>query len=343
MTRTPNRPTLDADDSHLTERVLRELREQIVSGQLPPGSKLPIRDLAARLGSSPIPVREALRALHAQGLVDLSTYRVAVVAPVSVEDLDSIYVMRANLEALATRQAAARGDAAWLSRVEEALHSLEALYATGGPDLEWEDLDAAHKRFHHAIYVASGSKWLLQCIALLRDASDRYHRLFGPAQNMLRGGLEDHQQIVHWLAEGETELASILVRRHVERTGSTLRRILVSQLAPDEAAGPRGRNGRVAVALEKAPSSNSRPKRAERQSPLRALNTRELAALSALAQGKSDAAISAALEWPLFRVQRTLESIFDKLGLADSGDVDRRVVAALIYLREQSPGTGVRQ
>src|SRR5579864_1480964 len=99
---------VDDDNSHLTERVLRDLREQIVSGQLPPGSKLPIRELGTRLGASPIPVREALRALHAQGLVDLSTYRVAVVAPVSVEDLEGIYLVRADLEALATRQAAGR-------------------------------------------------------------------------------------------------------------------------------------------------------------------------------------------------------------------------------------------
>jgi DNA-binding NarL/FixJ family response regulator len=58
-----------------------------------------------------------------------------------------------------------------------------------------------------------------------------------------------------------------------------------------------------------------------------------VAVLAGVAEGKSDTAIAATLFWPLYRVERTLETVFTKLGLTDPADVDPRVAAALIYLR----------
>ena len=145
---------------------------------------------------------------------------------------------------------------------------------------------------------------------------------------MLRGGLEDHQHIVQWLAEGEPELASLLVRRHIERTGSTLRRLLVSQPAPAEA------DGRKSVARRAQPSRTKTARsHAQADLALRTLPPRELAVLAQVAEGKSDDAIAAALDWPLVRVQRTLGSVFRTLGLTENTGVDRRVTAALMYLR----------
>ena len=68
---------------------------------------------------------------------------------------------------------------------------------------------------------------------------------------------------------------------------------------------------------------------------LRELAPRDLAVLAQIAEGKSDAAIASALEWPLVRVERSLENVYGALGLADQREVDRRVVAALMYLRER--------
>jgi GntR family carbon starvation induced transcriptional regulator len=313
---------------HLTERVLRDLRRGIVSGDMAPGTKLQIRELAARLGTSPIPVREALRALSEQGLVDMSSYRVAVVAPVSVTDLEDVYLLRAELESIATREAALRGDATWLSGVHEAYDVFRKL-VDSSPHSGWEAYEVAHRGFHQSIYRGYQSKWLLQFINLLSDASERYHRLFGSAEEMWhRGTLDKHKEILTWLDAGEADIAASLVRLHAQKSQVAMRGVLQRQGKATGAlhsSRPRTDEARAST----LPTTAQGP-----AGSFRDLTVRQLQLLAELAAGKSDAAIALALGWSSSAVERELAAMYRRLGFSNTGHLNQRVAAALIYLKD---------
>ena len=98
-----------------------ELRRLVITGELPPGTRIVEDRLAARLGVSRNPVREALQALAAEGFVDILPRRGAVVAQVTQAEAEDLFDVRAALEPLAARLAARRSDGAGHERLREVL------------------------------------------------------------------------------------------------------------------------------------------------------------------------------------------------------------------------------
>src|ERR1700752_5274853 len=92
----------------LAEKAFDTLHTAIITGELRPGARLPIEELAALLGMSPMPIREAVRRLDAAGLVENIPHRGARVTELSVSDLAEVYEARLALEGLAIRRAAER-------------------------------------------------------------------------------------------------------------------------------------------------------------------------------------------------------------------------------------------
>src|SRR5262249_13800745 len=135
------------DLSSLTERVQRDLRNAIISGELQPGRKLPIAETATRLGVSAIPLREALRALEAEGLVAMSSHRGAAVAPISLQDMQSIYSLRVELEGMAILQACERQMPGWLESVRHAMEEMRVASVADDPARRVR----AHANFHRSI------------------------------------------------------------------------------------------------------------------------------------------------------------------------------------------------
>jgi DNA-binding GntR family transcriptional regulator len=153
-----------------------EVRRSMGGGDPPPGQPFAVSDLAARLGVSHIPVREALRRLEAEGLVELQPARSAVVAPLDTTDLRAVYRLRCQLEPpLAARSVGMRDRAD-----TEKLHRLfaAAFSPTGDPEVQW----ASHGAFHRALVEPAASAWDLRFLEQLWAASARYTRLvFDPA------------------------------------------------------------------------------------------------------------------------------------------------------------------
>ncbi|MGH9064624.1 MAG: GntR family transcriptional regulator [Acidimicrobiales bacterium] len=110
-------------DGHrtLADRAFSVLHNAIVTGVLEPGERLPIEDLAELLGMSPMPIREALRRLDSEGMVDSVPHRGARVTELSTEDLQEVYEARLALEPIALRRAAERFTVAAGDRSRETL------------------------------------------------------------------------------------------------------------------------------------------------------------------------------------------------------------------------------
>lgn len=202
----------------LAEKAFGMLHGAIVSGALRPGERLPIEDLAAATGMSPMPIREALRRLDGVGLVENVPHRGARVADLSVEDLKEVYDSRLMLERPAIGRAAENFSDEAAAKAAEWLQRL-------GAAIEHED-DAgslqAHTGFHFALYHAASSRWLIRLISPLWDSAERY-RVATPGTRLLfQSRVDEHEQLLDACREGQVEVAEARLWNHLVRTANLI-------------------------------------------------------------------------------------------------------------------------
>lgn len=206
-------------------RVYEQLRRDIISLRLSPGSKLPIRDLCATYDVAMSAVREALNRLTQDGLVRLVDQRGFTVSPVSQQDLDDLTLGRQWLNEKALRESIARGSMAWEEGVLLAYHRMSRTPRhTSGDESEVNpDWDLAHRAFHAALLSACGSTWVLSFCEQLFDAADRYRSL---SRTVERSRSDDHKAICDAVLARDVERAVELLAAHIERTAARGRRAL---------------------------------------------------------------------------------------------------------------------
>ncbi|MBS7788592.1 GntR family transcriptional regulator [Roseococcus sp. SDR] len=206
-----------AEDETLSlgEQAFRQLRDAIIRGALAAGSKISERGLAARLGISAQPVREALRRLEREGLVVTLPRSGTVVAEVGPGQLAELGRIRAALEGVAAALAAERLDGAGLAALTALLRRMEA--ATLAAD--HAALDAANEEYHALIHAAAGNGFLARSLASLR-AYDQAgtHRAVGSTPRDLPKSLAEHRSIVAAFRRRDPGLAEARMRQHVLRS-----------------------------------------------------------------------------------------------------------------------------
>jgi len=200
-----------------------ELRRRILTGEIAQGSVLGQPQLAREIGVSTTPLREALRRLAAEGLVQLESHRDARVASLTADEARDLYVIRENLDPLAAGLAAESRTPADIADIEAALKQLTPLHDAA-------DLAAlmAHREFHRAIYTASHNPPLIGILEGLWDKADRYRQIG------LRGQKEsekdrlrvqqEHVEIADAVVAGDAARAREAMQRHV--AGSLGRRAI---------------------------------------------------------------------------------------------------------------------
>lgn len=194
-----------------TELAYVHIRQQILEGQLAPGQSLDQETLAASLGLSTTPVREALRRLESERLVLNNAHRDTVVAPLSFSAVQEVYSVRLSLDPLAAGLAASHA-------TPEQHAAMEALSGEIVP----EDDPVGHlhlnRRLHRAIYATSGNSILTQVLDQLWDMSDRYRLVTLSDDEVIRSAQEEHAAIVRAIRDGDAALAGSLMRDHVARS-----------------------------------------------------------------------------------------------------------------------------
>lgn len=225
---TAERPSDPAGPGHratLVELATMTLREEVLSGQLSPGTRIHLNDTAARLDMSPIPIREALRVLAAERLVDPLPQRGYRVRRASLSDLEDTYALRQVLDSLATRQAVPNLDAADLEAMSRsATLLLKAIKA--GDDAA---LRRHHRNFHFRIYQAARSPWLLGFITTLWENSIWYQRMSMSELDSDHRARE-HVLILKACRNGDAAGAESEMRHHLSLTFSSVRSALALQM-----------------------------------------------------------------------------------------------------------------
>jgi DNA-binding GntR family transcriptional regulator len=195
----------------LWERVLAHLREEILANRLQAGSELQESALAAQLGVSRAPVREALGRLATEGLVVVRPRRGAVVRELSKDDFLEAYQVREALEAMAARLATFRLDTEELTRLEQLTSTMEK-------HAEQDEVDAffeANAAFHAALVDASGNRRLQELYAQLVGQMNRYRRRSLALRGSLHQSVAEHRAILAALAERDPDRAARLVADHI--------------------------------------------------------------------------------------------------------------------------------
>jgi DNA-binding GntR family transcriptional regulator len=207
-----------------------EVRQRIMVGALEPGQPLAQSQLAAELGVSLTPMREALRRLDAEGLVYIDAHKNARVATLSATEAKHLFEVRERMDPMAAALAAERRTDSDIVRLKEAAARLKPL-------ADESDLDAltAHREFHRAIYTASHNELLINLLEGLWDKADRYRQVGlktrkDSAADRRRVDRE-HTSIMKAVIAGNAADAERQMLQHVQ---GSLGRRAIDELAQDQ-------------------------------------------------------------------------------------------------------------
>lgn len=201
-----------------------QLEDDLATGRLAPGARLDEASLAARFGVSRTPVREMLRQLAAQGLVELRPYRGAIVSSPDPKSLMEMFEVMAELEAMCGRLAARR-------LTDEGEKELTTTLKACAQAAKSEDPDAYYyenERFHRAIYKLSGNAFLADQALMLHKRLAPFRRLQLRVRNRLHVSQCEHEGIVAAIVSGNPDLAADALRAHVVVQGERFTDLIAS-------------------------------------------------------------------------------------------------------------------
>jgi DNA-binding GntR family transcriptional regulator len=219
-----------ADSKTLAATIAQRLRALILDGQLQPGARLPLTDIAASLGVSVMPVREALSRLEAERLVVMRPRRGAIVARLTVEDAEEIYAMRVALEALCARRAAERLRPSDVADLEDIFRQLETAHETDNLDA----FIACDRAFHSHLYEISGRDRLVRNIHDLQDRCRRYLPHLYHGWEMAENPVEAHRPLLTAIQARDPVLVERLTREHMQQAADRLLKEIMRQAEGQE-------------------------------------------------------------------------------------------------------------
>ena len=197
-----------SDSRSAEETATRALRSAILQGVLAPGQRLRQVDLAAQLGVSRIPLRDAFRRLEAEGLVYIDGRRGARVATLTADEVSEIYETRTLLEVHCIRLAVRNITDAGVERLIGMSHHMDAVAHDA------EEGRLARRAFYAELYRWSGRPRMRQLILQLRDDVHRYHTLSGHSW-LEHGAAGTHAQLRNVLRDRDPDAAARALRRHL--------------------------------------------------------------------------------------------------------------------------------
>ncbi|HZU80432.1 MAG TPA: GntR family transcriptional regulator [Acidimicrobiales bacterium] len=191
-------------------RAARELRDRILTGRLPAGSRLDLDEITAEFGTSRTPVREALLELSYEGLVAVAPRSGITVLGITPDDAVDSFAVLAALSGKAAEWATARVSGDDLAELDQLATAV----------VEADDVVAANWRFHRALNQASGSRRLLVHLRqAVRAVPSSYFELFPAQEHRSR---EEHAALLGAMRRGDGAQARALAEAHVLQAGDAL-------------------------------------------------------------------------------------------------------------------------
>lgn len=198
--------------------VYEELRQDIIDGKLKPGQKIIMSEIAKKYGLSEIPVREAVRRLESDGFVNFTPHVGAVVTEIDEKEFIEIYLIRIELEALATRLAVpyvSDKDVEYLTRINQEME-------TAIEKKSYEKLGNLNRKFHLRIYQSAPYPYLNNMLRDLWEKAERTQSVFAYVPERAEASVKEHINIINALKKKDAELAEKLVKSQKNKTMEAL-------------------------------------------------------------------------------------------------------------------------
>ena len=196
------------------EQAAASLRDEILSGLIPSGTRLGEAELAGRLSVSRTPIREALSRLAAEGLVEIQPNRGARVATWTTEQLREIFELRLRLEPHAVRQAVPNLSGSQLDELDELAEAMNRA--------DLSRLVELNRRFHGLFIDAAGSPPLAAALRGVTHAAVVHQNFHDYTPDALRRSLNHHVEMVAAARAGDGDWAEAIMRAHLYNARSTM-------------------------------------------------------------------------------------------------------------------------
>ena len=203
----------------LVESIVEDLQSKIIKGQLKSGQRMVEAELCGKMGISRSPLREAFRILESQGFLVHEPRKGMHVSVVSMEELENIYVIRANLESLATNLAVKNGN-------PQILEELKKLHREMIQAAEAEETGNYHRlnlRFHQVLTEASLNGRLTELIDTFVKQTNRYRVVVFSTPGKLQASIQNHEDLIRSFEMGDAEEAERMRRAAILNNIEVLR------------------------------------------------------------------------------------------------------------------------
>jgi len=212
----------------LSDQIVQIISDAVISGEFAEGERLREAELATRFGVSRAPLREAMRLLEERRLIERLPYAGVRVVPLTARMVSELYEIRAALEAIVCRRAAARITDTQIEELETMLEDERSLL----PLIEHgeQSRPLPIRDFHARLAEIADNSELQSLLAtdLWRRARGYYRRVWPDLADRTRIAHAEHSAVLDALRQRDGELAALLMRRHIERS----RALLESQVSP---------------------------------------------------------------------------------------------------------------
>ena len=199
-------------------QVADRLRDQIYQHELKPGDAIDEMALCERFGISRTPLREALKVLDSEGLIELIPRKGSFVRSMDIDELNELFPVMAVLEGLCAKEAVEHCAEQDLKQLNTMHEKLEAYAAEGSIDAYYEQ----NFVFHQAIQDLSGNKWLQRIIGDLRKVLRLARHMQLTIPGRLQASLEEHRQIMQAFNQHDPEMADQCMQNHLQQQWHSL-------------------------------------------------------------------------------------------------------------------------
>lgn len=199
------------DKTTISIQVAQELRRRILAGHYPQGIKLQQEQIAAELGVSRSPVREALGQLEAEGLVVLTPQKGAQVSPISRDEIAELFELRLLVEPHLLALAIPEMTEADLNKATSIISEMADIDVDGWGDANW--------RLHESLYAPAGRPAMLKLLRRTHETIGRYIRMQVMATNGRADAHREHKLILDACRKRDVGKAVDLLREHIEGAG----------------------------------------------------------------------------------------------------------------------------
>lgn len=214
----------------LPDVIADDVRERILSGEMAEGETIRQEALAEEYDVSRMPIREALKRLDAEGLVQLTNNRGASVTKHSIREIAEIFDLRILIEVDMFRRAIPKMTSADFTRCQKLLNNMEASY-NADDVAKWGGLNF---EFHSALYAAAERKLTNELLQRVNLQSDRYVRMHLSVMQQREPAKDEHHKLLLFAQEQEIEEGCSLLTRHIMRTKDQLLTMIAEKRASTE-------------------------------------------------------------------------------------------------------------